>query len=147
MKKAFLTLCVILALLLSVGSFTLAFTQIVKDDAPEDVEESVSETEPAPVIKTFTFYAWGSGMGVSEYQEKYPCTFSYEEGMTWAEFCDSEYGIGFTYDLDSNSVVNSHTTQPVVSFTETIESPESPSSYEAVSPNDVIEFDQYGSDT
>lgn len=145
MKKFLLTICVILALLLSAGSFTLVFTQMVKDDVKDVESESIVETEPAPVIKTFTFYVWGSGMGVPEYADKYPCTFSYEEGMTWAEFCDSEYGIGFTYDSDG--VVNSHTGCQVVSFTETIESPSSPSSYEAVSPNDVIEFDQYGSET
>ena len=102
MKKTVLTLCVIAALLIASLSFTLAFTQIVKNNAPgEDVEsestltpggselpddsEQPSDTEPAPVIKSFGFISEGPNTGSET------ITFQYEEGMSWGQWIESDY--------------------------------------------------------
>ena len=150
MKKIILIFCVILALLLSAGSFTLALSmKNAKDDTPK-LEESLSETEPAPVIKTFTFYIWGSGAGSPEYQSKHGLTFSYEEGMTWAEFCASDYNTDGMFQCNDPDYpyIYGPVGCTVVSVDEALELGEYPdetSNY--VSGPDVISSPYYGSDT
>ena len=94
MKKFLLYACVIIALLLALGSFSISFMQVFKDAAPNVESESIVETEPAPVIKTFTLYSYGTGGNNPDSYPGFPLIFSYEEGMTWAEWLDSSYNTG-----------------------------------------------------
>ena len=131
MKKPFIILCLILALLLSVGSISLSLSmKSVKDDTPK-VEESLSETEP--VLKTFVLH----GHGYTDYIEgfnTYPKIFYFEEGMTWSEFCDSEYNIDNFFTISDDCVEVDH----MLLFLKN-----SPVDYIVVNPSDVIDTAVY----
>ena len=102
MKKSFIILCLILALLLSLGGITLSLSLKNVTEAPK-ADESLSETETEPALKTFVLHAHGYTDYIDDFNT-YPKIFTYEEGMTWSEFCDSEYNIDnfFTIYGDSN---------------------------------------------
>ena len=88
MKNKIITVCIILAALLSFMSFAAVLTQMnSKGDEPEEV------TTEAPELKSFIV--------TSEFEGGYYGTFYYREGMTWEEWIDSEYGSElFTIDGD-----------------------------------------------
>ena len=83
MKNKFITICVILAAILAFMSFTAVLMPKNATDSDVDEPETTTE-EKEPVIKEFKVY--GVGTSVTE-----RATFSYEEGMTWAEFIESDY--------------------------------------------------------
>ena len=145
MKKFLFTTCVIIALLLALGSFSIALTQVFKDAVPNVESESIVETEPAPVIKTFTLYSYGTGGNNPDSYPGFPLIFSYEEGMTWAEWLDSSYNTGeLSLGPDDVSVCHGSFALSVVLSEHEQFSYEYPDIGDAVKVTDTIDQPFYG---
>ena len=82
--------CIGLAIIVVVGLVGSLFTRSDGDGVrvPTNSRPSIEETEPAPVIKTAEIYIIGTG---SPYYDPNPIVITYEEGMIWAEWCQSSY--------------------------------------------------------
>ena len=144
--------CIGLAIIVVVGLLGSLFTRSDGDGVrvPTNSRPSIEETEPAPVIKTFTFYIWGSGAGSPEYQSKHGMTFSYEEGMTWAEFCASDYNTDGMFSVNDPDYpyIYGPFDCTVVSLDEPLDIGEYPDEpLNNVFGPDVISSPYYGSDT
>ena len=88
MKNRIITICVILAALMSFMSFAAVLTQMnAKGDEPEEV------TVEAPDLKSFIL--------IGEMDGTIYGTFYYREGMTWDEWIFSEYNTD-RFELDGD---------------------------------------------
>lgn len=129
MKNKFIIICVILAAIMSLMSFTAVLTRLDKAD---DTDAAIETTEPTPTVKTAVIYSEANGP---------QGTIIYIEGMTWEEWVNSELN---TYPHDFSVYENSVSFRGVEIFGASGVNADAPlDNLGIVYGNDVIEHPYY----
>lgn len=89
MKNKFITICVILAVLMSLASLAAVIVQLRSNDIEESIETEETE-EATELIETVQIY---EVVVTDNFSGDTPVELvvRFEEGMTWAEWVNSEY--------------------------------------------------------
>ena len=127
MKNKFLTICIILAVILSVMSFTAIL--MPRNSTSDEPTETV---ETLPEIKTARIH----------YSTGYSCTIIYYEGLTWSEWYNSEFNV-FPNEFSVYDDYVSYCGCNLRGAVADDETGEVMETYGEVHPNDVITYSCY----